>query len=331
MRNPVECRIEAEADMVRIAVLDDYQNVALKSADWSVLPANAEVRVFNDHVADQAMLIERLRDFEVVCAMRERTPLTGDIIAALPKLKLIVTTGLRNASIDVKAAGARGVMVCGTNGVGHPTAELTWALILGLMRHIGSESATMRQGRWQSTVGRSVKGKVLGVIGLGKLGAQVARIGGAFGMEVIAWSENLTARRAAEVGARLVDKETLLREADVVTIHLVLSGRSRGLISGTEFGLMKPDACIVNTSRGPIIDEAALVETLKAGRIGGAGLDVYDVEPLPANHALRGLPNVLLTPHLGYVTDDTYAVFYRETVGAVKAWLDGVPVRVIEP
>lgn len=317
--------------MVRIAVLDDYQNVALKSADWSVLPANAEVRVFNDHVADQAKLIERLREFEVICAMRERTPLTRDIIAALPKLKLIVTTGLRNASIDVKAASAQGVMVCGTNGVGHPTAELTWALILGLMRNIGSESAAMRQGKWQTTVGRSLKGSTLGVIGLGKLGGQVARIAGAFGMEVIAWSENLTARRAAEVGARLVDKETLLREADVVTIHLVLSARSRGLIGKAELALMKRDAYIVNTSRGPIIDEAALIEALKAGRIGGAGLDVYAVEPLPADHVLRSLPNVLLTPHLGYVTDDTYAVFYRETAESVKAWLDGKPVRVIEP
>ena len=222
-------------------------------------------------------------------------------------------------------------MVCGTNGVGHPTAELTWALILGLMRNIGSESAAMRQGKWQTTVGRSLKGSTLGVIGLGKLGGQVARIAGAFGMEVIAWSENLTARRAAEVGARLVDKETLLREADVVTIHLVLSARSRGLIGKAELALMKRDAYIVNTSRGPIIDEAALIEALKAGRIGGAGLDVYAVEPLPADHVLRSLPNVLLTPHLGYVTDDTYAVFYRETAESVKAWLDGKPVRVIEP
>lgn len=317
--------------MVKIAVLDDYQNVALRSADWSVLSKDAQVTVFNDHVADRTKLIERLSDFDVVCAMRERTPLSGDIIAALPKLKLIVTTGMRNASIDVKSAQARGVTVCGTGGVGHPTAELTWGLILALSRNIASEAAAMRQGGWQTTIGKSLKGSKLGVIGLGKLGAQVARIGLAFGMEVIAWSENLTARRAAEVGARLVDKQTLLSEADFVTIHLVLSARSRGLIGAADLAQMKKTAFLVNTSRGPIIDEAALIAALKVGTIAGVGLDVYDVEPLPAGHTLRGLPNAVLTPHLGYVTDDTYAVFYGETVEAVRAWLDGSPVRVIEP
>ncbi len=317
--------------MTRIAVLDDFQGVALKAADWSVLPAEAKVTVFNDHIADQTKLIERLRDFEVVCVMRERTPLNRQTIEALPKLKLIVTPGMRNASIDIKAASERGVMVCGTASLGHPTAELTWGLILSLMRHIHTESQAMRQGKWQTTVGGSLKGKVLGMVGLGNLGSQVARIGAAFGMQVIGWSENLTARRAAEVGARLVTKQDLLREADIVTIHLVLSPRTRDLIGAAELALMKPTAYLVNTSRGPIVNEAALIAALEKKQIAGAGLDVYDVEPVPADHKFRTLPNLLATPHLGYVTDDTYNVFYREIVEDVKAWLDGKPVRVLQP
>jgi phosphoglycerate dehydrogenase-like enzyme len=317
--------------MVKIAVLDDYQNVALKAADWSVLPAEAQVTTFNDHVADPAKLIERLRDFEIVCVMRERTPLPRAIIEALPKLKLIVTTGLRNFSIDVKAAQERGVIVCGTTGVGHPTAELTWALILGLMRHIHTDHQAMREGGWQTRLGRGLKGRTLGLVGLGNLGGRVARIGVAFGMQVLAWSENLSNGRAGEVGAQHVGKEELLAKSDVVSIHLVLSQRSRGLIGAKDLALMKNDAYLVNTSRGPIVDEKALVEALQSGRIGGAGLDVYDVEPLPKDHPFRRLPNVLLTPHVGYVTDDNYAVFYRETVEDVKAFLDGKPLRVIAP
>lgn len=316
--------------MTRIAVLDDYQNVAQKMADWSVLPKSAQVTVFNDHIADTGKLVERLRDFEIVCVMRERTPLPRAVIDNLPKLKLIVTTGMRNFSIDVKAAHERGVMVCGTTGVGHPTAELTWALILGLMRHIHTDAQAMREGGWQTRVGRGLKGRTLGLIGLGNLGGRVARIGVAFGMNVLAWSQNLTHGRAGEVGAQFASKEEVLRQSDVVSIHLVLSERSRGLIGASDLALMKRDAYLVNTSRGPIVDEAALVEALQHNRIGGAGLDVYNVEPLPKDHPLRRLPNVLLTPHVGYVTDDNYAVFYREVVEDLKGFLEGKPVRVLQ-
>lgn len=317
--------------MTRIAVLDDYQNVARQATDWSVLPNRADVTFFHDHIADHARLIERLRDFDAVCVMRERTPLPRNVIEALPKLKLIVTTGMRNFSIDTKAAAERGITVCGTGGVGHPTAELTWALILGLARHLHSDSQAMRQGKWQTKVGRGLKNRVLGLIGLGGLGGRVARIGNAFGMQVIAWSQNLTQGRASEVGARLVAKDDLLREADFVSIHLVLSERTRGLIGRRELGLMQPTSYLINTSRGPIVDEAALVEALETGRIAGAGLDVYATEPLPPDHRLRSLPNAFLTPHVGYVTDDNYAVFYREVVEDVKGWLEGKPVRVLPP
>ena len=316
--------------MVRIAVLDDYQNVALQMADWTVLGKDAEIVVFNDHVADPAQSIERLRDFDVVCLMRERTPMPRSTLEALPKLKLLVTTAMRNASVDLAAAAERGITVCGTGGVGHPTAELTWGLILALMRSIPFESQAMRDGGWQTTLGRSLKGKTLGLIGLGTLGGQVARIGVAFGMEVLAWSQNLTARRAAEVGARLAPLDELLIQADVVSIHVVLSGRTRGLLGAPELARMKPTAYLVNTSRGPIVDETALIDALENRRIAGAGIDVYGTEPLPATHRLRRLPNALLTPHLGYVTDDTYAVFYRDTVEDIRAWLDGKPIRVIQ-
>ncbi|MGE0152256.1 MAG: D-2-hydroxyacid dehydrogenase family protein [Reyranellaceae bacterium] len=317
--------------MVKVAVLDDYQNVALKMADWSVLPKDARVTVFNDHVADRAKVIERLRDFDVLCVMRERTPLPRAIIEALPKLKLIVTTGMRNFSIDMKAAQERGVAVCGTGGVGHPTAELTWALILGFMRNIHVDGQAMREGGWQTRLGRGLKGRTLGLVGLGNLGGRVARIGVAFGMNVLAWSQNLTHGRAGEVGAQFSGKEELLRQSDIVSIHLVLSDRSRGLIGRQELALMKQDAVLVNTSRGPIVDEPALIDALQNRRIGGAALDVYDVEPLPRDHPFRHMPNVLLTPHVGYVTDDNYAVLYRETVEDVKAFLEGKPVRVLQP
>lgn len=317
--------------MAKIAVLDDYQDVARRATDWSVLPKGADVTFFHDHIADHAKLIGRLRDFDVVCVMRERTPLPRNVIEALPKLKLIVTTGMRNFSVDTRAAAERGITVCGTGGVGHPTAELTWALILGLARHLHTDSRAMREGGWQTKVGRGLKNRVLGLVGLGGLGGRVARIGNAFGMQVIAWSQNLTQGRASEVGARLVAKDDLLREADFVSIHLVLSERTRGLIGKRELGLMQPTAYLINTSRGPIVDEAALVEALEAGRIAGAGLDVYATEPLPKDHRLRSLPNAFLTPHVGYVTDDNYAVFYREVVEDVKGWLEGKPVRVLQP
>jgi phosphoglycerate dehydrogenase-like enzyme len=315
--------------MTRIAVLDDWQNVARSYADWSVLPKDAEVVVFNDHLRDPELVAERLKDFEIVCIMRERTPFPRAMFERLPKLKLLVSTGPRNASIDLAAAKERGVTVCGTASTGHPTAELAWGLILGLARRIAFEDRAMREGRWQSTIGVDMKGKRLGVIGLGRLGGRVAAVGRAFEMDVVAWSENLTAERAAEAGAKRVAKDELLRTADVVSLHLVLSPRSRGVIGAAELALMKPTALLVNTSRGPLIDEAALIAALRAKRIAGAGLDVYDEEPLPSEHPLRRLDNVLLTPHLGYVTEDTYRVFYGETVEAIAAFLAGSPVRVM--
>jgi phosphoglycerate dehydrogenase-like enzyme len=317
------------AQMTRIAVLDDWQNVARAYADWSALPKGAELVVFNDHLRDAELVAERLKDFDVVCIMRERTPFPRAMFERLPKLRLLVSTGPRNASIDLAAAKERGVTVCGTSSTGHPTAELAWGLILGLARRIAFEDRAVREGRWQSTIGVDMKGKRLGVIGLGRLGSRVAAVGRAFEMDVVAWSQNLTAERAAEAGVRLVAKDELLRTADVVSLHLVLSPRSRGVIGAAELALMKPSALLVNTSRGPLIDEAALIAALRERRISGAGLDVYDEEPLPADHPLRRLDNVLLTPHLGYVTEDTYRAFYGETVEAIVAFLAGAPVRVM--
>ena len=317
--------------MVRIAVLDDYQNVALSMADWASLPAEADVTVFNDHLADREELVRRLAEFEVVCAMRERTPFPRSVLEALPKLRMLVTTGGRNASIDLAAATERGVLVTHTRGTAHPTPELAWGLILSLARHIPFEHRAMQEGRWQTTVGRSLHGSTLGILGLGRLGAWTARIGKALGMEIIAWSQNLTPERAAEAGATYVGKEDLLRRSDVVSIHLVLSERTRGLIGAAELALMKPTALLINTSRGPIVDEAALLDALRRRRIAGAGLDVYDREPLPADHPLRTLDNVVLTPHLGYVTEDTYRIFYGDTVENIAAWMAGSPIRVLSP
>ena len=317
--------------MVQIAVLDDYQNVALELADWAPVQQRAQITVFRDTIADQDKLAERLKPFEIVCAMRERTPFRRALLERLPNLKLLVTTGMRNAAIDMAAAADRKITVCGTEGLGYPTAELTWALILAMSRRVSLEDHGMRQGLWQRTLGTGLNGKVLGVIGLGRLGAQVATVGLAFGMKVIAWSQNLTQARASEVGVGHVgSKETLLTLSDIVTIHLVLSDRTRGLIGKKEFDLMKPTAYLINTSRGPIVDEAALVETLQAQRIGGARLDVYDEEPLASNHPLRKLVNTVLTPHLGYVTAEGYAVFYTHVVEDILAYLDGKPVRVIK-
>jgi phosphoglycerate dehydrogenase-like enzyme len=311
--------------MTRVAVLDDYQGVALGCADWSEL----EVEVFPDHLADDDAVIERLAPFDVVVAMRERTPFSRTRLERLPNLRLLVTTGMRNASIDLGAARELGITVCGTGSLGPPTAELAWALILAVTRHVAEEDAAMRAGGWQHTIGPELAGHRLGIVGLGRLGARMATIARAFEMEPVAWSQNLTAERAAEAGAELVTKEELFATADVVTIHLVLSHRTRGLVGAPELARMKPTAYLVNTSRGPIVDEAALLDALRAGRIAGAGLDVYATEPLPADHPLRGAPNTVLTPHIGYVTTGTYEVFYGDAVEDVARWLAGDPVRVL--
>jgi phosphoglycerate dehydrogenase-like enzyme len=317
--------------MSRVAILDDYQDVAGRMADWASLPAGTDLVVFRDHLADVEPLAKRLADFEVVIAMRERTPFPRALLERLPKLKLLITTGMRNASIDVGAAVARGVVVCGTAGLPYPTAELTWGLILALFRQIPGEDRATREGRWQVSCGLGLNGKTLGVLGLGGLGSRVAKVGRAFEMEVIAWSQNLTAARAAEVGATLVGKDELLARSDVLSVHLVLGDRTRGLIGARELSQMKRTAYLVNTSRGPIVDEAALVAALRARTIAGAGVDVYDEEPLPLDHPLRSLPNTVITPHLGYVTEETYRIFYGHALEDVKAWLAGQPVRVVKP
>ncbi|MEQ9640438.1 MAG: D-2-hydroxyacid dehydrogenase family protein [Alphaproteobacteria bacterium] len=314
---------------MKLAILDDYQGVALKLADWSVLPDDVEITVFDRHLGGPDQVVAALADFELVCLMRERTIMSANVIAKLPKLKLLVTTGMRNASVDDEAAVQQGVTFCGTGGRGNGTAELTWGLILALARHIPAEHAAMREGGWQTTIGTALEDKTLGLLGLGKLGSAVAKVGAAFGMNMIAWSQNLTDEKAAEQGVRRVDKAALLSDSDILSIHVVLSERSRGLIGAPELAAMKDTALLVNTSRGPIVDQGALVEALQGGQIAGAGLDVYDVEPLPADHPLRKAPNVVLTPHLGYVTDLTYDAFYGQTVDTVKNFLAGTPVRVI--
>jgi phosphoglycerate dehydrogenase-like enzyme len=306
----------------KIAVLDDYQGVALKMADWSKVTARAQVDVFTDHLADAEAVAKRLYPFDIVCVMRERTPLDATLIERLPNLKLIASTGPRNASIDLKAAAARGIAVVHTGYFGSPTVELTWALILASARHLVAEAAAVRSGGWQHSIGDDLSGKTLGVIGLGNLGSKVAKIGLEFGMQVIAWSQNLTAEKAAAVGAVLVSKEELLRRSDIVSLHLVLSERTRGLIGAAELSLMKPSARLVNTSRGPIVVESALISALRAGRIAGAAIDVFDVEPLPADHPYRNIDNLLATPHIGYVSRGLYERFYRDTVSNILAWLD---------
>jgi phosphoglycerate dehydrogenase-like enzyme len=318
--------------MPKVAVLDDYQGVALKMADWSVLPSDCQVQVFRDHLTELDALAQRLRDFEVITCMRERTPFGRDLLERLPNLRLLVTTGMRNAAIDLKAATDLGILVCGTaGGPEAPPAELTWALILALVRHLPREDALTRQGHWGTTVGMSLENKVLGVLGLGRLGSKVARVGVAFGMRVIAWSQNLTAERAAQHGATLVTKEELFASSDLLTIHVQLSARTKGLVGAHELGLMKPTAYLINTARGPIVNEAALIRALQARTIAGAGLDVFDQEPLPPGHPLTLLDNTILVPHIGYVTEDQYRVRYRETVENVAAYLRGEPLRVLNP
>ena len=311
------------AEPVRIAVLDDYQNVALSMADWSRLDKRAAITVFNDHLADADAVVERLQPFDIVCVMRERTPLTRDIIERLPKLRLIASTAIRNASIDVKAAEERGIALAHTGYTSTPTIELTWALILASARELVAENASLRDGGWQRFIGDDLSGRTLGVLGLGNVGGAVARIGKAFDMNVIAWSQNLTTERAAEVGAELVTKEELFRRADVVSVHLVLSRRTRGLVGAAELALMKPTARLINTSRGPIVIERDLIAALQARIIASAAIDVFDQEPLPPDHPFRTLPNLLATPHIGYVSRGLYTRFYQDTVENIRSWLDG--------
>ena len=316
--------------MVAIAILDDYQNVALSMADWSGLQKNHRIVAFNERLPDVEAVARALAEFEIVGVMRERTPFQRALFEKLPKLKLLVTTGKRNASIDLEAAKAHGVTVCNTGGAGRATAELTVGLMIALARHFREEFQAMRPGGgWQTTLGIDLEGRTLGLLGLGNLGAKVGRIGAAMGMKVIAWSQHLTAEQAAERGAERVEKDELFHRSDVISIHLVLSPRSRGLVGARELGLMKPTALLINTSRGPIVDEAALLAALKEKRIAGFGGDTYDVEPLPGDHPLRAEPRALLTPHLGYVTEETYRDFFGGMVQAIEAWLAGKPINVL--
>lgn len=316
--------------MTKIAILNDYQGAALQSADWTVLPPEAEIEVFREALPeDETRRAAALQPFEVICLMRERTAFPASLLERLPNLKLLNTTAMGNRQIDMARARELGITVCGTRGAGNGTAELTWGLIIGLARNIYQEGAAMRRGAWQETVGSDLIGHTLGLLGLGNIGARVAKVARAFDMEVIAWSQNLTEERAREAGVQLVSKEELFRRSDYLSIHLVLGDRSRGIVQAEDLALMKPTAYLINTSRGPLVDEAALLETLRARRIAGAGLDVYDTEPLPADHPLLTLDNVLLTPHLGFVTKDAYARFYGDTVENVAAYMKGEPVRVL--
>ena len=316
----------------RCAVLNDYQQVAAASADWTAVADRVDVVSFSEAFADEDAAASALAGFEIVVAMRERTAFPASLLSRLPDLKLLITAGSRNAVIDVSAASAAGITVCGTGMVGTPTADLTWGLIIALARHLTVEAANLRSdGPWQRTVGTDLAGSTLGVVGLGRLGSTVASIGRIFSMDVVAWSQNLTDERCAEVEVRRADSLTdLLRVADFVTIHVVLSKRTRGLIGAAELAVMKPSAYLINTARGPIVDEAALITALADGRIAGAGLDVFDIEPLPGDHPFRTLPTVIATPHLGYVTKDSYAAIYSDAIADIVAYLDGSPIRVIE-
>src|SRR5215468_2680102 len=316
--------------MPRCAILDDYQNVALTVTDWSKVKGDLDIKVFNEHLGGPENVVKALQGFEIVVAMRERTGFPRAVIEKLPDLKLLITTGLRNASIDVAAAKERGVTVCGTPSVGNPTSGIAIGLMLELTRRIGYENARMKAGvPWQSTIGMDLDGLTLGVLGLGKLGTRTANIAKAFGMKVIAWSQNLTAEKCKEAGVEYVSKEDLFRQADFITIHVVLSQRSRGLVGAKELGLMKPTAYLINTSRGPIVDEAAMLAVLRDKKIAGAGLDVFDVEPLPKDHPLRKMDNVVLTPHLGYVALKNYQNYFAGVVEDIRGFIDGKPVRAM--
>jgi phosphoglycerate dehydrogenase-like enzyme len=316
--------------MIRAAILDDYQNVAMSFADWSPIARDVEIKVFTEPFKSREEAIKALQGFAVIVGMRERTPFPRAMIEALPDLKLLITTGAKNNSFDLKAAAERGVTVCGTGGFGSPTTGVVFGLLLELTRRIGFENARLKAGKpWQVTIGPDLEGMTLGVLGLGKLGQRSAAVAKAFGMNVIAWSQNLTPEKAAAAGATYVSKEDLFAKADAITIHVVLSDRSRGLVGAADLARMKKTAYLVNTSRGPIIDEAALIATLRDKRIAGAGLDVFDVEPLPLDHPYRTLDNVVITPHLGYVSTQNYAKYFPDIVTDIRAFLDGKPVRVI--
>ncbi|MEV6837142.1 D-2-hydroxyacid dehydrogenase family protein [Streptomyces sp. NPDC051133] len=315
----------------RCAVLDDFQDVATTFGDWSALGDRVEVVTFTEHFAGEDALVAALADFDCVVTLRERVPFPASLLDRLPRLKLLIASGMRNSSIDYAAARANGVTVCGTQSSSTPPVELTWALLLGLARGVVQENNALREGGpWQSTVGADLYGRTLGLLGLGKIGALVARVGLAFGMEVTAWSQNLTKERADEVGVSLApSKEELLASSDFVSVHLKLSDRTRGLLGAAELALLQPTAYLINTSRAAIVDQDALLSALHEGRIAGAGLDVFDVEPLPAGHPMRTAPRLLATPHLGYVSRANYERYYGQAVEDVQAYLDGDPVRVL--
>ena len=314
---------------MKLAILDDYQGVALKMADWSILPNNIEITVFRDTLADPDAVATRLAFFEILAVMRERTPFPRTLFEKLPSLKLLVTTGMRNGAIDLRAAADHGVTVCGTAGNTESTVEMIWALIQAAVRRLPQQDKAAREGKWQTSVGWTLAGRTIGLLGLGRLGARTAAIANFFNMRVVAWSENLTAERALECGAELVSRAELFSQSDIVSIHLLLSRRTRGLITADDLALMKPDAYLVNTSRGPIVDEKALIDFLRAGRIGGAALDVFDQEPLSKDHPFLGLDNTIISPHMAYVTEENLGEFYLETVEDITAWLNGDPIRVL--
>ncbi|ORA83858.1 D-2-hydroxyacid dehydrogenase family protein [Mycobacterium malmoense] len=321
----------------RVAILDDYAGVALELADWSPVRTRAQVTVFDRNLSEEEAA-EALRPFDVVCTLRERMAFPRTLIERLPNLRLITIVGRSLPNLDMAAASERGILVAHTN-FAHPrfssvrdaTPELAWGLLIATVRNLAEEHRRMREGAWQATTGLTLSGKTLGLLGLGRIGTRMAEYAKVFGMDVIAWSQNLTADAARAVGARRVEKSALFEQSDMVSIHVVLSERTRGLVGESELALMKPHAYLINTSRGPIVNEAALIAALEAGRIAGAGLDVYDIEPLPSDHPLRLLPNVTLSPHLGYVTREMLGAFYADTVDAVAAWLDGTPVRIANP
>ena len=316
---------------MNIAILDDYQAVAGEMTDWSELPAGSDLRFFHDHLSDDDSLAERLQGFDVVMGMRERTPFPRSLLERLPNLRLLITSGRGNASFDLNAATELGITVCGTDGAGEGPTELTWGLIIAMLRQIPLEDRLTREGKWGVHIGVGLKDKTLGLLGLGNIGGRVARVANAFDMNIIAWSQNLTEERARECQAKLVDKETLFRDSDIVSVHVRLSDRTRGLVGAAELGLMKPDAYLVNISRGPIVDEAALVAALQGKKIAGAGLDTFDVEPMPPDHPLLALDNTVITPHVGYVTREAYLGHYRGVVENIRAFASGEPVRMLNP
>ena len=314
---------------MRLAILDDYEEAALKLADWESLGSAIEMDVYRDHLGEIDALADRLLPYDILVIMRERTPFARDLIARLPNLKLLVTTGAKNQAVDVAACKERGIVVSGTQSSKKPPAELTWGLILSLLRRIPQMDRSTRNGRWGDGIGTELDGKVLGLLGLGHVGALVAKVGAAFNMKVVAWSQNLTDERASAAGAVRVEKEELFKIADIISIHLVLSARTKGLVGAPEFKLMKPSACIINTSRGPIIHEPALIDALRTGRIAGAGLDVFETEPLPPDHPFLSLSNTVVTPHVGYVTTENFGTFFTQAVEDVAAWLEGRPIRLL--